>query len=97
MITTLVSIPLRGKGCESFNQRFEQDFLTDPQKFQSPCGERVVKAETEHLKITQVVLKFQSPCGERVVKEAPPTTLLRKVEKLFQSPCGERVVKVDFF
>ena len=41
-------------------------------KFQSPCGEEVVKASGGGNGGKSAVWKFQSPCGEEVVKEKCP-------------------------
>ena len=64
-------------------------------RFQSPCGEVVMKAEDlsrTPLMQWQIANMFQSPCGEVVMKGeyiAQRSTIMEG----FQSPCGEVVMK----
>ena len=62
----IVSVPLRGRGDESTSHK---DNLTGRYgKFQSPCGEEVMKGTGDFsLNLTEQK-GFQSPCGEEVMK-----------------------------
>ena len=85
-----VSVPLRGSGFES--RDYSNRIIFQPVKFQSPCGEVVLKGFGFRDYSRSCQFWFQSPCGEVVLKAVRLLTE-EEVREVFQSPCGEVVLK----
>ncbi len=63
-------------------------------RFQSPCGEKVLKDEDVTAQKSVQSELFQFPCGEKVLKVSR-SLVPGFTGGLFQSPCGEKVLKVE--